>query len=63
MGLFFQVPTGRTLSAGLLIGVYRGQDTALLKLTASEAQKRFRGSDYVISYGPGDYVVDGRPFK
>jgi hypothetical protein len=63
MGLFFQVPTKRTLSAGSLIGVYHGQDTTLLKLTASEAQKRFRGSDYVFSCGPGEYVVDGRPFK
>jgi hypothetical protein len=62
MGLFFQVPTGRTLPAGLLIGRYRGQDTTLLKLTASEAQKQFRDSKYVISYGPGEYVVDGRPF-
>jgi hypothetical protein len=35
----------------------------LLKLTASEVQKQFHGSDYVISYGPGEYVVDGRPFK
>jgi hypothetical protein len=61
MGFFIQVPTGRTLPAGSLIGVYRDRDTTLLKLKASEAQKIFRGSDYVISYGPGGYVVDDRP--
>jgi hypothetical protein len=59
-GIFFQVPPGRTIPAGTLIGVYSGRNNISLSLSFDTAQKLFQASDYVLAYQPGGYVVDGQ---
>jgi hypothetical protein len=60
MGFFFRVPTGWTLPAGSLIGVYHCRDTTLLKLKAPPMPRNYSAA---VSTGPGGYVVAARPFK
>jgi hypothetical protein len=59
-GFFFQVPPGRRIPAGTLIGVYSGRDNISLSLSFDTAQKLFQESDYVIAYQPDGYVMDGQ---
>jgi hypothetical protein len=59
-GFFFEVPQGRIIPAGTLIGVYSGRDNISLSLSFDTAQKLFQASDYVLAYQPGGYVVDGQ---
>jgi hypothetical protein len=59
-GLFFEVRPGRTLPAGTLIGIYSGRDNKTLKLSYKEARTRFQSSNYVMTYDPCQYVVDGQ---
>ena len=59
-GLFFEVKPGRTLPAGTLIGIYSGRDNTMLRISVKEARARFQSSNYVMTYEPGRYIVDGQ---